>query len=262
MAGGQFIWTAISFSFRSFFEEIRPLVPLKKEAFYRKFLQPVIDVYRRIGIPAQYRSINDILAGTKKISGTGAGEIGDCIVFVGNLIVDFDFTTMSRVLRVPDEKFRDRVENTIKANLTTIRRELGQEKAGRWSESALNALLVEEFDKMLGPFQPRDLDDTLMAKMQELGTVMTTESWLCRRGRPVNGRHMRIRSGVNLFHNIHKAPGGLIRAAFRDQGWRLPGSLPVGRLVLLSKRGSPGSGIEDSRREYRKIAVRARRILL
>jgi len=191
-----------------------PLVQLKKEAFYRKFLQPVIDVYRRIGIPAQYRSINDILAGTKKISGTGAGEIGDCIVFVGNLIVDFDYKTMSQVLRVPDEKFRDRVQKTIEANLTTIRRELGDKKAGRWSESALNALLVEEFEKMLGPFRPRDVDDALRSKMDELGTVMSTESWLCRRGRPEDGRHMRIRSGVNLFHNIHKAPGGLIRADF------------------------------------------------
>lgn len=191
-----------------------PLVPLKKETFYRKFLQPVIDVYRRIGIPAHYRSINDILAGTKKISGTGAGEIGDCIVFVGNLIVDFDYTTMSRVLRVPDEKFRDRVQKTIEANLTTIRRELGEEQAAQWSESALNALLAEEFEKILGPLQPRDVDDALRSKMEELGSVMTTEPWLYRRGRPENGRQMRIRSGVNLFHNIHKAPGGLIRADF------------------------------------------------
>jgi lipoate-protein ligase A len=190
------------------------LVPLKKEAFYRKFLQPVIDVYRRIGIPAEYEPINDILAGTKKISGTGAGEIGDCVVFVGNLIVDFDYKTMSQVLKVPDEKFRDRVQNTIEANLTTIRRELGEKDAGRWTGAEFNRLLVEEFEKMLGPLQPRGMDDVLRSKMDELGSVMTEESWLFRRGRPLNGRQMRIRSGVNLFHRIHKAAGGLIRADF------------------------------------------------
>ena len=191
-----------------------PLVPLKREAFYRKFLQPVIDLYHGIGIPAEYRSINDILAGTKKISGTGAGEVGDCIVFVGNLIVDFDYKTMSRVLKVPDEKFRDRVQKTIEANLTTIRRELGEKEAGQWTESALNGLLVEVFEKMLGPFQPRDVDGALRSKIAELGAVMTTESWLGSGGRPVLGRHMRIRSGVNLVHRMHKAPGGLIRADF------------------------------------------------
>jgi len=187
---------------------------LKREAFYRKFLQPVIDLYHGIGIPAEYRSINDILAGTKKISGTGAGEVGDCIVFVGNLIVDFDYKTMSRVLKVPDEKFRDRVQKTIEANLTTIRRELGEKEAGQWTESALNGLLVEVFEKMLGPFQPRDVDGALRSKIAELGAVMTTESWLGSGGRPVLGRHMRIRSGVNLVHRMHKAPGGLIRADF------------------------------------------------
>ncbi|MBI4966146.1 MAG: lipoate--protein ligase family protein [Desulfomonile tiedjei] len=191
-----------------------PLVPMKKEAFYRKFLQPVIDVYRQIGIPAEYKPINDILAGTKKISGTGAGEIGDCVVFVGNLIVDFNYKMMSRVLKVPDEKFRDRVHKTIEANLTTIRRELGAKDANRWSESALNGLVVKEFEKILGPLQPRKVDDILRAKMEALGRVMTTEEWLYRRGRPSNGRNMRIRSGVNLVHKVHKAPGGLIRADF------------------------------------------------
>jgi len=191
-----------------------PLAPLKKEAFYRKFLQPVINVYRGIGIPAEYKPINDILAGARKISGAGAGEIGDCIVFVGNLIVDFNYRTMSRVLKVPDEKFRERVHKTIEANMTTIRRELGAEEAGRWSESALNALVVQEFEKILGPLQRREVDDVLRRKMEELGKIMTTEDWLYRRGRRTNGRQMRIRSGVNLVHRIHKTVEGFIRADF------------------------------------------------
>jgi lipoate---protein ligase len=191
-----------------------PLVPLNKESFYRRFLQPVIDVYRRIGIPARYQPINDILTGTKKISGSGAGEIADCIVFVGNLIIDFDYETMSRVLRLPDEKFRDRVQDTMEANLSTIRRELGQNEAGKRSESALNALMVEEFQKILGALQPREMDDELASKMEELGRVMTSEEWLYRRGRPADGREVRIRSGVNLFHRVRKATGGLIRADF------------------------------------------------
>jgi len=102
-----------------------PLVPAGWEAFYRRFLQAPIAAYRALGIPAEYRPVNDILAGARKISGNGAGEIGDYYVLVGNLIADFDYEMMARVLRVPDEKFRDKVYHTLQDNLSTVKRELG-----------------------------------------------------------------------------------------------------------------------------------------
>jgi lipoate-protein ligase A len=38
-----------------------PQVPGSKEKFYEKFLQPVINVYRRVGIPAEYKPVNDVI---------------------------------------------------------------------------------------------------------------------------------------------------------------------------------------------------------
>ncbi|HHN94262.1 MAG TPA: lipoate--protein ligase family protein, partial [Anaerolineae bacterium] len=96
-----------------------PLVPVGKDAFYRRFLQPPIETYRALGIPAEYKPVNDIIANHRKISGTGVAEIGDYIIFVGNLIVDFNYEMMARVLKVPDEKFRDKVYKTIYENLST-----------------------------------------------------------------------------------------------------------------------------------------------
>ena len=65
---------------------------------------------RDLGVPARYRPVNDIVTEAgRKISGTGVAEIGDSVVLVGNLIADFDYETMVRVLRVPDEKYRDKV---------------------------------------------------------------------------------------------------------------------------------------------------------
>ena len=71
----------------------------------------------------------------RKISGIGAGEIGDCIVFVGNLIIDFDYEAMARVLKIPDAKFRDKVKKTIWENLSAIHREIGVKKADQWDEA-------------------------------------------------------------------------------------------------------------------------------
>lgn len=186
--------------------------PPRKENFYRKFLQPAIGVYRRIGIPAEYKPVNDIVVGARKISGTGVAEIGDCIVFVGNLILDFDYDTMSRVLKVPDEKFRDKVHKTLRENLTTIRRELPGKEAGRWDEESLNALMVNEFESLLGRLSPHEKDREIESKMEQLASRMLTPSWLHSKGRRTTDRSVRIRSGLALIHRVHKAPGGLLRA--------------------------------------------------
>jgi len=231
-----------------------PIVPLRRETFYRKFLQPIINVYRRIGIPAEYRPINDVIAGTRKISGTGVGEIGNCIVFVGNLIVDFDYEMMSRVLKAPDEKFRDKVHKTLMENLTTIRHELGENKAkGCWDEAGLNALMAEEFERLLGPMQPSEKDEALQAKIDELGVRMMSDAWLYQRGRRVSGRDIKIRAGIKVVHKLHKAPGGLIRADFelREGGFSnvsLSGDFfcyPEGAVGLLEAR-LEGQPIEEA----------------
>ena len=191
------------------------VIPQGKISFYKKFLQPVIDVYRHIGIAADYKPVNDVVVEHRKISGSGAAEIGECIVFVGNLIVDFDYDMMSRVLKVPDEKFRDKVHQTIKANLTTIRRELGDEKAGQWSAARLNDLMAAAFQKRIGPMRPSPKDDELQAKMDELKNVMLSDDWFFQKGsRPMPGRDIKIRSGAKLINRVHKAAGGLIRADF------------------------------------------------
>jgi len=192
-----------------------PIIPKGKTTFYKKFLQPIINVHHRIGIPVEFKPVNDLIAGNCKISGTGAAEIGECIVFVGNLIVDFNYEMMSRVLKVPDEKFRDKVHQTLKENLTTIQRELGEETAEQWDEARLNGLMADEFQKLLGPMQPAVKDAALQSKMDEYGAVLLSDDWLYQKGRVnASGRDIKIRAGVDMLHQMHKAPGGLIRAEY------------------------------------------------
>jgi lipoate-protein ligase A len=214
LGGGAVYLDGEQLFFQLILHRDNPDVPKNKAAFYRKFLDPVIRVYRHIGIPAEYKPVNDVLAGTRKISGTGVGEIGDCIVFVGNLIKDFDYDMMARVLKVPDEKFRDKVHQTLQENLTTIRRELGEIEAGKWHEKELNALMADSFSQLLGPMEPAEKDATLQADMDTLGRRMMTDAWLFRKGKRTTGRDVKIRAGVNVIHGMHKAAGGLIKASF------------------------------------------------
>ena len=190
-------------------------VPAHKGAFYRKFLQPVINTYRRIGIPVQYKPINDLIVNQRKISGTGVGEIENSLVFVGNLILDFEYDTMVRILKLSDEKLRDKVYKTMRDNLTTIRRELGETSSRQWDEQRLNNIMAEEFQKILDPFvAKKTIDNEVVAKISELNAKMLNPAWLYQKGRFYMGNEVKIRAGITVKRKEHKATGGLIRVLF------------------------------------------------
>ena len=214
VGGGAVFLDGNQLFFHLILKRDNPITPKRIDAFYQKFLKPVIEVHHRIGIPAKYKPVNDLIVENRKISGTGAGEIGDCIVFVGNLILDFDYETMARVLKITDEKFRDKVKKTIEDNLSTIRRELGQEKADQWDEDILNNMMAEEFEKLLGTMTPAGKDSRLEDKMQALQRTMMEDDWLHLRGKRVDGRVVKVRSGLEVAQRMHKATGGLIRVEY------------------------------------------------
>ena len=187
-----------------------PLAPRDRTEFYRSLLAPVVQSYRDLGVKARYKPVNDIVTEAgRKISGNGAAEIGDYAILVGNLIAGFDYETMVRVLRVPDAKFRDKVFKSLRENLTTIERELGQ--APPWE--TMIAALARNFETVLGPLTPAKLPQAVHDKVAELAQTHTTEEWLLKPGKRFReGRKVKIAQGVEVAQRVHKAPGGLIRA--------------------------------------------------
>jgi lipoate-protein ligase A len=192
-----------------------PLAPRDKAEFYRRFLAPVVQAYRDLGVEVHYQPVNDILTTEgRKISGNGAADIGDYAILVGNLIADFDYETMVRILRVPDAKFRDKVFKSLRENLTTLRRELDQ--VPPWE--TMIARLVRSFEVVLGPLVAADLPMAVGEEVIKLAETHTTEEWLLRPGQRLrDGRRVRIASGVEVAQRMHKAPGGLIRAIVETQ---------------------------------------------
>jgi len=187
----------------------RPGVPANKAEFYRKFLQPVIDTYRAFGVPADYKPVNDIVTNGRKISGTGAAQVEDMLILVGNFIQDFNYEVMSKCLRVPDEKFRDKVHKTMYENLTTFLRETGRIP----TNADLSADLAQRYEPLLGQLEPRQLDAELVRKADELMLEMDTPEWLMAndRRRP-DAAQVKIAEGIYVVQKMLKTPGGLIRA--------------------------------------------------
>jgi lipoate-protein ligase A len=192
-----------------------PLARGSKADFYQRLLKPVADTYQELGIPAQYRPVNDVVtAEGRKIAGTGVAEIGDYIILVGNLIADFDYQTMTRVLRVPDEKFRDKVFKSMTENLTTIKRELG--KMLSWDEMA--EPLIRHFEEVLDPLESDQLPDEVKNKMAELKPKYLSNEWLYMKRKDVSHRNVKIATDVNVIQHAHKAPGGLMKAVYELKG--------------------------------------------
>jgi len=186
-----------------------PLARQGKERFYRQLLSPVAEAYCALGVEARYRPVNDVVTtGGRKISGTGAGEIGDYVILVGNLIADFDYDTMVRVLKVPDEKYRDKVYKSMYDNLSTLRRELGEIPS--WEE--MTATLRREFERVLGPLEPSPLPDAVRSEVQRLLPQFLSPEWLNKRGKRQPDRAVKIATGTEIRQRMFKAPGGLIRA--------------------------------------------------
>jgi lipoate-protein ligase A len=197
----------------------RPVANQSKASFYNALLAPVVNAYGRLGIPAQYKPVNDVItAHGRKISGNGAGEIGDYVILVGNLIVDFDYDTMVHVLKVPDEKYRDKVFKSMRENLSTMKREL--ERLPSWAE--MRTVLTEEFAQVLGQLEPATLPKGIEAQAQALWTSQFSKpEWLYKKGRRSPERTVKIAAGTEIHNRVYKAPGGLIRGILETREGRV-----------------------------------------
>lgn len=186
-----------------------PAFPTRIKDIFSALSQPACDTYQDFGIETHFRPENDIVTkDQRKIAGEGGGDIGEHMVFVGGILMDFDYATMSKILKVPDEKFRDKIYKTMEENLTTMKRELGYIP----SRDDVVTSLVRNFEKLTGPLQPMTLTSDIVEKMIELEQWFTSKEFLFKKT-PRIPKGVKIREGVEILYSTYKARGGLIRTA-------------------------------------------------
>ncbi|MFW9922763.1 MAG: lipoate--protein ligase [Candidatus Thorarchaeota archaeon] len=188
-------------------------IPREVSAFYEKILKAPIRTYQSIGIDAHYAPINDIEAEGKKISGNGAAMVGGGRILTGNLIFDFNFDEMIKILKVPNEKFRDKVAQGLRQRLGTIAGFLGNVP----DRQLVKKILIEKFEEILdvkfertNQLSPRELEIN-----DEILAMYRSEEWLNitdhRRSQLLEKRKIKISTKTQIYEAVHKAPGGLIR---------------------------------------------------
>ena len=187
-----------------------PTTPKNIDDYYRKFLKAPVQAYRNLGLNAEFKPVNDIQVEGRKISGNGAGDVGVARILTGNIIFDFNYDAMVRILRVPDEKFRDKIAQSLKERLTTIKKELGELPDRQEVKQDLLHLYEQTLDIKL---DHGELSDWERRTMADLRGKYLSDQWLHWRGggRLSDAKTVKISATTFVGTANYKAAGGLIR---------------------------------------------------
>ncbi|MFW9802954.1 MAG: biotin/lipoate A/B protein ligase family protein [Candidatus Thorarchaeota archaeon] len=88
---------------------------------YRLLCGGVVKGLGHLGIAAEFKPINDVIAGGKKVSGNAQTRRHSCVLQHGTILLDLDIETMFSVLKVPQEKISDKMIADVKERVTSVR---------------------------------------------------------------------------------------------------------------------------------------------
>ena len=241
-------------------------LPAGLEDRFRLYVEPLVRTYRDIGIDARHRPVNDIHVGGKKIGGTGAARIGRAEVLVGSLMFDFDKAAMARVLKIPSEKMRDKVYQSLEQYMTTIREQTG----GTPDRQMVKDLYLRRCAEALGAeIVPGQWTGDEEARARECDELFLSPDWLFQKGsfeRP----GIKIHEDVEVVESSLKTAGGLIRITARFRSGRIDDLSISGDFTIVPRtavrnieralRGSSpdrGSVLAVIGEEYRALSIQS-----
>lgn len=196
----------------------RERAPGRAALLYPLFIEPVLRTYRELGIAAVYRPVNDIQVDGRKIGGTAAAIFERATVLGGMFLFDFDTATMARCLKVPSEKFRDKLYGSLTDYITTMRRLLPSVP----SRAAVKEIFLKHIADCLDfaplPSSPSHREAAAIA---DESAVMADPAWLRRAGRRLVPDGVKIAADLHLTEGAFKAPGGLIRVRLLERNGRI-----------------------------------------
>ncbi len=150
-------------------------LPFRVDEVYVRLLGAPVAVLHKLGLNAALRGGNEIEVDGRRIAGVGGGRIGEAVVVVGNILLDFDYDMMARLWRVPSEDFRRCAYEAMQRRITTIQKVLPQPV----SADEVQAHLSEAYSLALTrPVVPGSLTEEEQAKADEVEEQLLSEEWL------------------------------------------------------------------------------------
>lgn len=112
---------------------------------YKKICQGIIEGLKILGIESQFVPLNDIIASGRKISGNAQTRKKNVLLQHGTILLNVNVEKMFHLLKVPQEKLRDKLIKDVKQRVVGIKNLLGKQVNFETCQEAL----IKGFEKAL-----------------------------------------------------------------------------------------------------------------
>lgn len=145
---------------------------------YRMICDGLVRGFRRLGLKAEFKPVNDVQVNGKKISGSAQTRQWGSVLQHGTILISPDVRRMFELLKVSPEKISDKFIASVYERVTTIERELGQKPTFEEVRDAMSSGFAETFDVELveGELSREELELTA-----QLRPKYASEEWLRKR---------------------------------------------------------------------------------
>jgi lipoate-protein ligase A len=129
---------------------------------YSRICGAVMKGLKNLGIESKYVPINDIVTKGKKISGNAQTRKLKTVLQHGTVLTDVNVEKMFSLLRVPNEKIKDKLVADVKERVTSIKHVLDEEISFEEISEAMKIGFEQEFNVKLikGSLTDKELELT------------------------------------------------------------------------------------------------------
>lgn len=155
--------------------EDHPMVSRDFQKTYETLCAGLVRGLRLIGVPAEFKPINDIVVEGKKISGNAQTRGMNVVHQHGTILREVNPKVMFTVLKVPSEKIRDKMIKSVEERVTSINRYLKRDVGFEELKQALIKGFKESLRIELEPGETTKFEEETADKLKR--EKYSTREW-------------------------------------------------------------------------------------
>ena len=146
ITGGGAVFHDDEVTYSIVIDEHHPSIPENIMESYARICGAIIKGLQTLDIAGNYAPINDILVHNKKISGNAQTRKYNTVLQHGTILTDVDVEKMFTLLKVPNEKIKDKLISDVKQRVTSVKHVVGKKTDFDTVADSLKKGFEEEFD--------------------------------------------------------------------------------------------------------------------
>ena len=179
ITGGGAVYHEKELTYSIIISESHPKIPKNIMESYRIICGALIKGLKNLGIESTYVPINDIITNGKKISGNAQTRKEKTVLQHGTILTDVNIEKMFFLLRVPNEKIKDKLIADVKERVTSIKHVLEKEISFEEISTAIKSGFEKEFNIELVKGTFTEEEEELTKKFEK--ECFSTNNWNHRR---------------------------------------------------------------------------------